>query len=135
MREYRLNGRNDLREEVSRDFPGRRVIFDESLTLPASYLSRIREGSKRTTIKFSPDAIRLPRRQLPAVEKRSGLTVGRVSYRGVVVKQYSELTEEDAQSDGFETLRDLRMELEAAYGAFAPESLLSIHQFERWENA
>jgi hypothetical protein len=119
-----------LRDAVLRDNPGYAVDFDTGLILPKSYIELVWSADKRSTIKFKRGMLRLPRMELPLVEKETGFRVGTVTYQGVIVKPYSELDSNDATIDGFTSLLDLRAELSRAYGEIAPEELLTIHRFD-----
>ena len=134
MKEYQITTDDALREQVGRDFPGYSIIFDESLTLPAAYLEQIRQGQKTTTIKFKDGYIRLPKTELPAIEKETGRQIGTVSYSKVAIKANCELTEQDAMGDGFATLGDFNVALEDRYGKVSPEALLSVHRFDRFKS-
>jgi len=133
MKEYQITKDDTLHEQVGRDFPGYNIVFEESLMLPVAYLDQIKNGTKTTTIKFKEKAFRLPRTSLPAIEKESKTPAGRVSYKKVVIKHVGELNETDAVNDGFATLGNLRDVLREAYGELSPESLLSIHYFDKFD--
>lgn len=135
MREYSLHrGEEVLALRIRHDHPDYQVVFDSALTLPRSFIDQFIAGTKKTTTKYKSGTLRLPRDKLPVIERESNSRVGTMSYNFVVVKAYSELTEEDAMNDGFRTLDDLKAELSRAYGDIRPEELLSIHCFARMKN-
>ena len=125
-------GEQVLADAIARDFPRYKVVFDPILKFPLYQLQQIKDGSKKTTIKFKKDVLRLPRTELPSVDKETGRTIGIVTYSKVAVVEYSELTDEHARDDGSATLDDLKAVLSEAYGALQPEDVLTIHYFGKW---
>jgi len=129
MKEYQIISDSDaLRKQVSRDFPGYNVVFDDNLKLPAAYLDMVRNRTKTTTIKFREKTLRLPRAWLGVVPV-SDRFEGRIPYKKVVVKSVAELDATDAKNDGFSTLKGLQRELRKAYGEIPSDSLVVIHYF------
>lgn len=117
-------------DRIKDDHPGYSLAADESLTLPSSYLSLIRDGKKTTTIKFGKGVLRLPQMSLPVVSKETQQRVGTAHYDKIIVKARSELTEADARADGFASLKDFDGALTERYGDVPSQALVAIHHFK-----
>ena len=118
------------------------VVFIRSeLPLYAGFLERLREGKKRSTIRYRKGAVELPSfKRLPLYETadygvgdRSSPTAI-VEISGIRYQIFGELTEEDAIVDGFTSLAEMRHELTEIYKDLRDDEWVTIYSIELKED-
>lgn len=98
-----------------------RINFDPEFT------PLILSGAKRTTIRKGIRSYPVGNLVELTVESKP-FAVAKV--RKVVVKRISELSEEDAKNDGFESLEDLLQTLRKIYGVIKEDEFVTVVHFE-----
>ncbi len=102
-------------------FPGFRIERNDHLRMDEEYLKWVKQGRKTTTIRYAEGAIRIPASEkIALIESRRGDSeyrnpVGFLIIKGLEVKRFSQLTEEDAKHDGFDSRESLLEGLQAIY--------------------
>jgi len=97
----------------------------QSLRLRPELLAATRSGQKQSTIRRGRRQIRTG---LLVLESRGESLLVHVT--GVTYKRFGELTEEDAQGDGYQNLAQLREELRSYYPKLRKNSPLTVVEFE-----
>lgn len=97
----------------------------QQLRLRQEYLSLVRNGSKKSTIragkKYFPKGLLLLKSEQDCVE---------VNVLGVLYKQFDQLTEQDAKNDGFDNIQELKRVLYSFYSNLADKDIVTIIHFE-----
>lgn len=118
------------------------VVFVRSeLPLYKDFLDRLRRGRKRSTIRYRKGAIELPSfKRLPLYETQD-YGVGDRSKPTAVVEIssiryqiFGELTEQDAVTDGFSSLQEMRRELTEIYKDLKDNEWVTIYSIELKED-
>jgi carbamoyltransferase len=118
------------------------VVFIRSeLPLYADFLMRLREGKKRSTIRYRKGAVELPSfKRLPLYETPDYGVGDRSSPTAIVeiseirYQIFGELTEEDAVVDGFSSLAEMRRELTEIYKSLQDDEWVTIYSIELKED-
>ena len=97
-----------------------------SLSLFPKYMKRVKDGTKSSTIRAGTKSIET---SLLLLKSRSDEILVRVT--DIEAKRFEELTEQDAQTDGFKSLRELRRALKDIYPSIVNKSMTSVIHFER----
>jgi len=106
--------------EESKRFLGRHLM------VKGEYVDKILSGQKRATIRLGH--VRLKYNEL--IVHGGGRPVAKVRVERIHYKRVSELTEEDAQKDGFASVNELINALEKAYGTkLRPDDIVTIIEF------
>lgn len=98
-----------------------------AINFDAKFVDQIIDGRKRTTVR---KGIKVFRRGEVVELTSDGKTFGRAKIVKVLVKRVSELSDGDAELDGFPSKDELLRELERIYGDVRGEDLISIIHFE-----
>ena len=95
------------------------------MRLLPEYINAIREGNKTTTI-------RIGKRGVPTSELifESNSDSIKVYVLSVHYRKFNELTEKDAQQDGFNTLQELETALYAFYPNIRPNTTFTVIKFK-----
>jgi carbamoyltransferase len=116
------------------DHTGLVVFVRSELPLFADFLDRLRKGEKATTIRYRKGAVELPSfKRLPLYETqdygvgdRSKATAV-VEVTGIRYQIFGELTEDDAIADGFDSLKEMRRELQTIYKSLRDDEWVTIY--------
>ncbi len=120
-------------------FPHLMALGRERFLLRALYIDWVKDGRKRTTIRFKPGAVEYPvDRKLPLFasnrfEKfREGVNkqVGIIAVSEACYKPFYCLDERDAVDDGFRNIDELRRTLSEIYPTISPSDIVSIFKIE-----
>ncbi|MDK2795166.1 MAG: hypothetical protein PWQ22_1643 [Archaeoglobaceae archaeon] len=99
----------------------------EKLNFDPEFIQKILGGSKRTTVRRGIKSYPVGRIvELTANEKSFALA----KIRKVVVKRLSEISEEDAKLDGFESREELIKKLKEIYGDISDKEFFTVVHFE-----
>ncbi|GAA1453213.1 ASCH domain-containing protein [Nesterenkonia lacusekhoensis] len=122
-----------VRDLLPHAFDQRSIDQEQRIYMWEGYEQSIRGGSKRQTVRVDD-----PFRQGPALlvfEKENGAAVSLpADVTGVVHLRRTELTEEHAQKDGFDSLAELQAALDRHYPSLhadAPVDVVSFHVTNR----
>ena len=96
------------------------------IRLKPEYMDLVATGMKRSTVRAGVRNI-----DPGAAEIVSGSHAIPVEIMKTVIKRFDELTEQDARTDGFETLDGLAAALRRFYPQIGPADPVSIVYFER----
>lgn len=110
-----------------------KLVKNTSIKMFSEYVELLKEGKKKTTIRYKKDCIRYPESILYIYitnSKTREITDlwGPVLVGAVIVKRIDELTEYDAKRDGFSSLEELKTELSNIYGYIRNDELVSIYE-------
>jgi len=135
----RLTSRESIRA-VQKE-TGLIVFVRSELPLFADFLARLREGKKRSTIRYRKGAVELPSfKTLPLYETPDYGVGDRthptaiVEIRDIRYQVFGELTEEDAIIDGFSSLAGMRRELTTIYPNLHDDEWVTIYSIELKED-
>lgn len=95
------------------------------MRLLPEYIEAIREGRKTTTIRIGKRGIANPELIFESDTNSIKVQVLSVQYR-----KFSELTEADAQKDGFNTFQELEITLNAFYPNIKPHTWFTVIEFK-----
>jgi hypothetical protein len=108
---------------------GFRVELDrKSIRIDPKFFPDIQEGRKKATVRRGVRSYPIGRIVIESDEPSP--RVLDVSVESIQFKAYEELTEEDARRDGYNSLADLRSELDRIYGDLSPKDLMTIVEFD-----
>lgn len=101
------------------------MLTPTKMRLLPEYISAIRDGRKRTTI-------RLGKRKISTSDLtfKSNSNSVKVHVLSVTYRKFSEFTELDAQRDGFDTLNELQTALNRFYGIVEPNTVFTVIEFK-----
>ncbi|MEM2086070.1 MAG: ASCH domain-containing protein [Archaeoglobaceae archaeon] len=99
----------------------------ERINFDSEFTSLILSGVKKTTIRKGIRSYPVGNLVELTVENKP-FAVAKV--KKVVVKRISELSEEDAKKDGFESLKDLLDKLRRIYGELGENDFVTLVHFE-----
>lgn len=94
------------------------------MRLLPEYIEAIREGRKTTTIRIGKRGVATSELIFESVADSIKVQVLSIYYR-----KFSELTEADAQKDGFNTLQELETALNAFYPNIKPHTWFTVIEF------
>lgn len=105
----------------------------KAINFESKFVEQIRCGRKRSTVR---KGIKIYRKGELVNLVSNGRVFGRARIIKILVKRISELTEKDAELDGFPSKDELLNELKRIYGSVKENDLVSIIQFEimGWED-
>lgn len=95
------------------------------IRLKPEYMPLVAEGRKRSTVRAG-----LVKIEPGAAEVVSGLSTLPIQVTGMVVKRLDELGDDDARTDGFDSLFELRQALRRFYPGLGEGDPVSIVYFE-----
>jgi cytidine deaminase len=95
------------------------------MRLLPEYIEAIREGRKTTTIRIGKRGVATSELTFESNADSINVQVLSVYYR-----KFSELTEMDAQKDGFNTLHELETALNAFYPNIKPNTTFTVVEFK-----
>jgi len=127
-----------LVRQILRIDPNVKIAPRLKFGLLVDYWDWILTGKKTTTVRYRPGAIDLPLdSRLPVILSETGKTpspdlppVGDVEILSIDIKQYGQLTNEDAVRDGFLNVRELKLNLEKFYGPIDVSEWISIYHIK-----
>ncbi len=94
------------------------------------YVDDILSGRKKATIRLGK--VKVKYNEL--IVHGGGRPVAKIRVTNVVYKKVRELTDEDAQKDGFKSLRELLEALRKVYGNLSPDDVVTIIEFDVVQN-
>ena len=97
-------------------------MIGRRLTMKGEFVDLVLKGLKNTTIRLG----KLKPKHRVVILHGGGRDVAKVEITGVRYKKLGDLTDEDAQRDGFESLEDLLKALRKVYG----DSLFYVPRFD-----
>jgi carbamoyltransferase len=104
------------------------LLFDK-------YIQWVKEGKKKTTIRYRRDSIDYPADiSLPVLEtddfsRQYVKMVGRAIIQRIEIKQFGQLSEKNAYNDGFSSLNELKNTLQEIYGKIGARDFVTIYTF------
>ena len=100
------------------------------LMVKGEYVDDILSGRKKATIRLGK--VKVKYNEL--IVHGGGRPVAKIRVTNVVYKKVRELTDEDAQKDGFKSLRELLEALRKVYGNLSPDDVVTIIEFDVVQN-
>lgn len=114
-------------EEFMSSLPNRATSYEApSLPIAAEYLSAVRAGRKTTTIRRGRRNVSIGLILLKSKSEVESVRVTEIKY-----KTFAQLTEGDAQRDGFQNLSELQVALRKFYPDLCQTSVVTIIYFQR----
>lgn len=106
---------------------------DHELKLKPEHVKMFNEGEKKTTIRYRPDCVRYPAKNLiPLTEPETNTLYQLVVIEYSRVVLFKALTGQDALNDGFNTLEELKEALTEIYGEIQPNEPVTIYYMVKW---
>jgi hypothetical protein len=121
-----------VRARLSELYPSLSVCPRDGFKLAQRFVSIMHEEKKRTTIRYTRNAVEYPRRsRLPVYQVSEGFVVapeyaGSVNIVGLCYKPFGSLDESDASKDGFPNAAELKAQLREIYGEIHDDEIVSI---------
>lgn len=125
----------ELHETVRDRFPDHDLDVRERIPLYRDYVELLLDGDKTTTVRYEAGHVDVPSlKHLPLVatspESDEEATLGQVEVTAVEVKPFGDLTGEDAERDGFDSLQELIGGLTDIYGDIPDDHPITIYTIE-----
>ncbi len=134
--EFRLQDMSpeQVRAVVQQTFPNQRVVTRSHFRLLDRFVGWMHSGKKSSTIRYVENGIDVPASRIFEILIDHGYhnqgrdSAGCMLIEEIVVKPFSALEVEDAQRDGFDSLKDLTDELRRIYGAKVERGLVTVYR-------
>ena len=127
----------ELERLLRKRFPGQQLLPRANFGLYFEFVNWLKTGRKITTIRYRRHGIDLPKaRFLDLVETKDfskayndklDEKVGRVEINKMVFRRFRTLTEQDAKSDGFRSLEELKKVFIQIYGEIEADEPVTIY--------
>lgn len=124
-------------EQLKYSYPQHAIHVDEYVNISEKFLQWLEEGKRTTFFRFEPQQIPVPKdTKLPVFdwEGNPPVLLGEVELRGFIVKPFREVTEEDAQEQGFASKLEFVQRQKNRYekAGLDDYSLICLYKVERF---
>lgn len=122
---------------LQKDFAKCHIQIGNGICMHDRFVELLKSGKKKTAIKYTKENIRVPcMREVNLLETKADDSkyrrcIGTVTVEKIVVKEFGELTEEDALNEGFKSKEGLINFLNETYGMIAQGEPLAIYHIKR----